>query len=78
MAQSTPRETSTSFPLSDRFDHGNFEISEVLELAKVSKTKFYEDVKAGLVCIVKRGAKSIIRGPIARAYIQGSKPGAKG
>ena len=78
MAQFPSRETTTKFSLFDRFEHGNFAVSEVRQLAKVSKTKFYDDVKAGPVFVEKRGAKSIIRGPVARAYIQGSKPGAKG
>jgi hypothetical protein len=77
MTQSPSRETTSKFPLFDRLDHGNLEVSEVLELASVSRTKFYDDVKAGLVYIEKRGAKSIVRGPVAKAYIQGTNPIAK-
>jgi hypothetical protein len=59
------------FSLGDRFEFGNFTVAEVRELKQRSHSGFYEDLKAGLVKIEKVGTKTIIRGPIARAYIAG-------
>ena len=73
MAQPTASNPNPVFTLADRLEHGNLTIPEVLELANVSKTKFYADAKAGLVSIDKFGAKSIVRGPVAKFYIQGSR-----
>jgi hypothetical protein len=72
MAQSHSPDAGRVFALADRFEHGNFSVGEILELARVSKTKFYTDAKAGLVRVDKFGTRSIVRGPIARAYIRGS------
>ena len=66
MADKTP-----SFSISDRFEHGNFEIGEVCELAKVGKTRIYEDLKKGRLSIRKIGRKSVVPGPIALAYVTG-------
>jgi hypothetical protein len=62
---------ASSFSLADRLDFGNLTVREVCELKNRSKPGFYEDLKAGLVTIRKIGAKSIIPGPVARAYIEG-------
>jgi hypothetical protein len=58
------------FTIAD-FEHGNFTIPEIRELKRRSHTGFYQDVKHGLVSIEKIGAKSIIRGPVAKRYIEG-------
>jgi hypothetical protein len=63
--------TEPPFTLSERFEHGNFLIPEVLALKQRSHTGFYEDLKNGLVSIAKIGSKSIVRGPVARRYIEG-------
>jgi hypothetical protein len=57
--------------LVDRLAHGNLTIKETRRLKNRSHAGFYEDVKRGLVEIEKIGRKSIVRGPIARAYIEG-------
>jgi len=62
---------ASSFSLADRMEFGNFTIREVCELKSRSKPGFYEDVKAGLVAIKKIGTKSVVPGPVARAYIEG-------
>ena len=59
------------FSLAERFEHGNFLIPEILELKPVSRTQFYEDVKAGLVTIEKHGRRSHVRGPVAKHYVTG-------
>ena len=64
-------DTPIGFSLEDRLTHGNLTVKEVCQLKKRSHSGFYEDVKAGLVKIEKIGRKSIVRGPIARAYING-------
>jgi hypothetical protein len=46
-------------------------VEETRRLKNRSHSGFYEDVKRGLVAIEKNGRKSIVRGPIARAYIEG-------
>jgi hypothetical protein len=60
-----------SIPVEVRLNSGNLTIEEVCALATRSKTGFYEDLKGGLVAIRKIGRKSVVPGPIARAYING-------
>lgn len=60
-----------SIPIEVRLIAGNLTIEEVCALATRSKTGFYEDLAAGLVAIRKVGRKSVVPGPIARAYING-------
>ena len=51
---------------------GNLPINEVCALKNRSHSGFYEDLKKGLVAIEKIGdRKSIVRGPVARRYIEG-------
>jgi hypothetical protein len=57
------------FSLEDRFRYGNFGIKEVCYLKPCSRSKFYQDLRSGLVVIQKVGSKSIVRGPIAKKYI---------
>lgn len=58
--------------LEDRLAFGNIPVDEVRVLkGNISKTKFYQDVRAGLVTIRKIGTKSVVPGPVAKAYITG-------
>jgi hypothetical protein len=58
--------------LADRLQFGNLTVNEVCALKNRSRSGFYEDVKKGLVSIEKIGdRKSIVRGPVARCYIEG-------
>jgi hypothetical protein len=57
------------FSLEDRLRYGNLEINEICELKPCSRSRFYQDVKAGLVEIRKVGSKSVVPGPIAKKYI---------
>ena len=58
--------------LADRLAFGNLTVNEVCVLKNRSRSGFYEDVKKGLVSIEKIGdRKSIVRGPVARRYIEG-------
>lgn len=61
----------TELSLKDRLELGNLSVPELLVLANTSRTKFYADVAAGRVLVEKRGAKTVIRGPIAKRYIAG-------
>jgi uncharacterized membrane protein len=70
------RADGTRFTLAERLEHGNLEVQELLELARVSRTKFYADVKSGVVTIEKRGRKTYVRGPIAKRYVYGDAPAA--
>jgi len=63
--------TENKFSLEDRFRYGNLEINEICELKPCSRSRFYQDLKAGLVEINKLGRKTIVRGPVAAAYIAG-------
>jgi len=60
-----------SIPVEVRLAVGNLTIDEVCALATRSRTGFYEDLAAGLVAVRKIGRKSVVPGPIARAYIEG-------
>ncbi len=57
--------------IEDRLKHGNLTIDEVCALKPRGKTGFYADRKAGLVTIQKIGSRSVVPGPIAKAYIRG-------
>lgn len=59
------------FSLEDRLQYGNLTINEIRELKPCSRSKLYQDAKAGLVVIQKVGSKSVVRGPIAKKYISG-------
>jgi hypothetical protein len=61
----------SKFDLKDRLQHGNLEINEICELKPCSRSKLYQDRKAGLVEFLKVGSKSVVRGPIAKKYISG-------
>jgi hypothetical protein len=60
-----------SFSLADRLAFGNLAVDETRHPKNRSRSGFYEDLKRGLVAIEKNGRKSLVRGPIARAYIEG-------
>jgi len=61
-----------SLTLEERLQFGNLTINEVCALKNRSHSGFYEDLKKGLVAIEKIGdRKSIVRGPVARRYIEG-------
>jgi hypothetical protein len=55
--------------LDDHFRFGNFDVEEILELKRRSRSGFYQDVKVGLVTVIKQGRRSVVPGPIARRYI---------
>ncbi|MEJ0096515.1 MAG: hypothetical protein WDN46_24820 [Methylocella sp.] len=57
----------------DRLENGNLSIEEVCALADRSKTGFYADLKAGRVSIRKVGRRSVVSGPVAKAYISGEQ-----
>ena len=61
----------TDFTIQDRLDCGNLTIQEVCALKPRSHSGFYEDLKAGKVSIRKIGRKSVVPGPVAKAYIAG-------
>jgi hypothetical protein len=63
----------SAFSLEDRLSHGSFTVAEARELAGVSNSKFYRDVRAGLVEIRKRGAASFVPGPSLRRYLEGDR-----
>jgi hypothetical protein len=75
MLRGTQKEQLTvglsKFDLKDRLEHGNLEVNEVCYLKPCSRSKFYQDRKAGLVETKKVGSKSVVRGPIAKKYISG-------
>ncbi|RTL90801.1 MAG: hypothetical protein EKK29_01370 [Hyphomicrobiales bacterium] len=57
------------FSLAERLDFGSFSVREAQQLAGVSNTKFYNDVKAGLIEIIKRGRASAVPGPSLKKYM---------
>jgi hypothetical protein len=57
--------------IQDRLEVGNFTIDEVCALKQ--RSRFYADLKAGLVQIRKQGRNSIVPGPVARRYINGCR-----
>jgi hypothetical protein len=65
------RKEQPGISLADRLAHGNLTVEETRRLKNRSHSGFYEDVKRGLVAIEKNGRKSIVRGAIAKAYIEG-------
>jgi hypothetical protein len=67
----TGRKGQPEISLADRLAYGNLTVQETRRLKNRSHSGFYEDLKRGLVTIEKSGRKSIVRGPVARAYIEG-------
>ena len=63
--------TDAGFSLDDMFTHGNLTPKQVQALKNMGHSKFYHDVKKGIVSIRKIGRKSVVPGPVARAYING-------
>jgi hypothetical protein len=59
------------FSIDERLRCGNLTVSEVCALRNRSRSGFYEDVRNGLVALRKIGRKSVVPGPVARAYIEG-------
>ncbi|MEK4035319.1 hypothetical protein WOC76_07030 [Methylocystis sp. IM3] len=57
------------FSIEERLDYGSFSVREAQSLAGVSNTKFYNDVKKGLVQIIKRGSASSVPGPSLKRYM---------
>ncbi len=55
--------------LEDRLSHGNLTVAEVCALKPCSPSKFYGDVKAGLVRTKKFGHRTVVPGPDAKLYI---------
>ena len=66
-----PKEKPILVTLEQRLAYGNLTVPEVCQLTGRSKTRFYEDLKLGLVTIQKVGRKSVVYGPIARRYASG-------
>lgn len=56
----------------ERLEIGNLTVDEICALKNRSRSGFYADLKEGLVSIRKIGRKTIVFGPIARAYIAGA------
>ena len=57
--------------IDERLQHGNLTVVEVRTLRNRSHSGFYEDLKRGLVSVRKIGRKTVVPGPVARAYIAG-------
>lgn len=57
--------------LADRLAFGNLTVEETRTLKNRSHSGFYEDLKEGLVAVRKIGRKTVVPGPIAKAYIDG-------
>ena len=57
--------------LADRLAFGNLTVEETRTLKNRSHSGFYEDLKEGLVAVRKIGRKTVVAGPIAKAYIEG-------
>ena len=57
--------------LADRLAFGNLTVGETRTLKNRSHSGFYADLKRGLVAVRKIGRKTVVPGPIAKAYIDG-------
>jgi len=65
------RKEQPALSLADRLAFGNLTVEETRTLKNRSHSGFYEDVKEGLVAVRKIGRKTVVPGPIAKAYIAG-------
>jgi hypothetical protein len=66
-------QTQGGVSLGDRLDHGYVLIDEVCALKMCGKTQVYADIKAGVLPVEKHGRSTRIRGPVAKAYVPGSR-----
>jgi hypothetical protein len=62
---------SYALSLADRLAFGNLTVEETRTLKNRSHSGFYEDLKEGLVAIRKIGRKTVVPGPVAKAYVEG-------
>lgn len=62
---------SNPLPIEVRLKFGRLSVEEVRALKNISRTSFYEDVKAGRVILEKDGRSSSVLGPIAELYVAG-------
>jgi hypothetical protein len=62
---------SCALSLADRLAFGNLTVEETRTLKNRSHSGFYEDLKEGLVAIRKIGRKTVVPGPVAKAYVEG-------
>lgn len=60
---------TTNIPLADRLDHGVISVDEMLGLALIGRTSFYDDVKHGLCEVEKHGRFTRIQGTKAKEYL---------
>jgi len=65
------RKEQSALSLADRLAFGNLTVEETRTLKNRSHSGFYEDLKEGLVAVRKIGRKTVVPGPIAKAYIAG-------
>ena len=56
-------------PLADRLEHGVISVDEMLGLALIGRTSFYDDVKLGLCEVEKHGRFTRIQGTKAKEYL---------
>ena len=63
--------TGSQFSLSERLQHGWLSVEEILALKGVSRSTFYKDAREGRVTFEKHGRRSLLRGPVAAAYLAG-------
>jgi excisionase family DNA binding protein len=58
-----------AFSLDDRLRHGWLSIAEVCALKGISRSTLYADARAGRINFDKHGRRSLVRGPVAAAYL---------
>ncbi|MCQ4188110.1 helix-turn-helix domain-containing protein [Methylocystis suflitae] len=66
-------ENVASVTLAERLDYGYVTIKEVCALKLCGTTTVYADIKAGVLKVEKHGRSTRISGPLAKAYVPGSR-----
>ena len=60
------------FSLDDRLRHGWLSVAEICQLKGISRSTLYADARAGRITFEKHGRRSLVRGPVAAAYLAGN------
>ena len=68
-----PGDTLPAVTFEQRLLFGNLTVDETCALAGCSRTRFYEDLKLGLVTVTKFGRSTRIPGPVAQRYARGEQ-----
>jgi hypothetical protein len=70
--------SASGLSLADRLAFGVVTVPELQDLKQCGRTTIYEDIRAGVLPVIKQGRSTRISGPVARDYVPGARHRVKG